>query len=163
MQTISDRRMDEREMRLLRILGLPVILGQKRIGHVERVALDEQGKQVRGVVIRRGMGPRRWVGREGVQVLGDVSLVLQQTPGRLPPDVQDAPHRVTDESGLTLGRVTDAWLRADTLDVAALEVTLGPCEDLLRGRLRIHGWAIQPAPDGTLQVVISRREWEVLT
>ena len=150
-------------MRLQRVLGLPVILGQKRIGHVERVALDEQGKQVRGVVIRHGIGPRRWACRESVQVLGDVSLVLHRTPVRMPRDTEDAPHRVTDESGLTLGRVTDAWLQADTLGVSALEVTLGPCEDLLRGRLRVHGWTIQPAPDGTLQVMISRREWEVLT
>lgn len=150
-------------MRLMRVLGLPVILGQKRIGHVERVFLDEQGRRVRGVVIRRSLGPRRWIRREGVQVLGDVSMVLAETPVRLPRDTQDVPHRVTDENGLTLGRVTDAWLQADTLAVRALEVTLGPCEDLLRGRLRVHGWAIQPAPDGTLQVMISRREWEVWT
>ena len=151
-------------MRLMRVLGLPVILGQRRVGHVERIALDPQGRQVLGIVIRRGMGPRRWAPRAGVQVLGDVSLVLSNAPEKKPPQgTEDVPHRVTDESGLTLGRVTDAWLQADTLDVTALEVTLGPLEDILRGRLRVRSWAIQPAPDGTLQVMIARQEWEVLT
>lgn len=151
------------EMRLMRVLGLPAILGERRMGHVERAALDLKGRKLRGMVIRRGLGGARWVGREDVQVLGDVSLVLQRTPGRLPRDLEAAPGRVSDESGLTLGRVTDAWLRPDTMEVTALEVTLGPLEDLRRGRLRVRDWGVQPGPDGEMQVLIGRREWEVLT
>ena len=68
------------EMRLTRVLGLPAILGERLLGHVERTAL---------------------------------------------------------------------------------EVTLGPLEDLRRGRLRVRDWAIQTASGGETQVLIERQRWEV--
>ncbi len=151
------------EVRLMRVLGLPAILGERRVGHVERTAPDVRERRLQGLVIRRGLGGARWVSREGVQVLGDVSLVLRRMPERLPKTMEAAPTRVTDENGLTLGRVTDAWIRPDTLEITALEVTLGLCEDLRHGRLRVRDWAVQPGLDGEMRVLIDRREWEVLT
>lgn len=150
------------ELRLNRVVGLPAILGEKRMGHVERTALTPQARQLQGLVIRRGLGGARWVSRENVAVLGDVSLVLKEAPGPLPRQIAAAATRVTDGSGLTLGRVTDAWIRPDTLEVTALEITLGLCEDLLRGRLRLRQWAVQPGPDGCPQILIEQRGWEVL-
>ena len=149
------------EMRLTRVLGLPAILGERLLGHVERTALDPRLRRLRGLVIRRGLGGARWVSREGVSVLGDVSVVLQSAPGRPPKDADCPLGRVTDESGLTLGRVTDAWLKPDTLEITALEVTLGPLEDLRRGRLRVRDWAIQTTSGGETQVLIERQKWEV--
>ena len=149
------------EIRLQRVLGLPVILGEKQVGCVERAALEADGRRLRGLVIRRGMGGARWVSREGVKVLGDVSVVLSAPPDRPPKEAHAPPSRVTDESGLTLGRVTDAWIDPDTMAVTAIEVTLGPVEDLRRGRLQIRRWALQKGCDGEMQVLIRRREWEV--
>ena len=149
------------EVRLTRALGLPAIWSGRLVGHVERGALSPDGRVLSGFVIRRGLGGARWVSREAVQVLGEVSVVLRDAPVRLPGSIGDTPHRVADESGLTLGRVTDAWLRPDTLTTTALEVTLGPIEDLRRGRLRVRRWALQSGSDGTL--LIGRNEWEVLT
>ena len=149
------------EMRLTRVLGLPAILGERLLARVERTALDPRLRHLRGLVIRRGLGGARWVSREGVSVLGDVSVVLQSAPVRPPKDADCPLGRVTDESGLTLGRVTDAWLRPDTLEITALEVTLGPLEDLRRGRLRVRDWAIQTASGGETQVLIERQRWEV--
>ena len=149
------------EMRLIRVLGLPAILGERQVGRVERAALDPQGRRLQGMLIRRGLGSARWVSRESVSVLGNVSVVLRSAPVRPPREGCFSPGRVTDESGLNLGRVTDAWLSPETLCVTALEVSLGPCEDLTRGRLRVRDWAVQTGPGGESQVLIGRREWEV--
>ncbi len=154
------------EVRLGRVLGLPAVLGEKMIGHVERAALDPEGRRLRGLVIRRGLGSAKWVSREGVSVLGDVSVVLRGLPERPPRNAAFSLGPVKDESGLTLGRVTDVWLGAETLDITALEVTLGPIEDLRRGRIRVREWAIQPAcrmQPGRMPILIGRQEWEVLT
>lgn len=151
------------DVRLQRIVGLPAILGEKQVGHVERAALEADGRRLRGLVIRRGMGSARWVDRKDVSVVGEVSVVLKSPPGRPPRDADTPPQRVTDESGLTLGRVTDAWLHPDTLEVTAIEVTLGPIEDLRRGRLRVHSWALQRGCDGMTRILIGRKDWEVLT
>lgn len=148
------------DVRLGRVLGLPAILGERRMGHVERTVLDRDGRQLRGLIIRRGLGSARWVSREGVGVLGDVSVILSSTPVRPPRDTDFALTTVKDESGLTLGRVTDVWLCPETMAVTALEVTLGPLEDMRTGRLRVQEWTVQTGGDGTAQVLIPRKEWQ---
>lgn len=147
------------DMRLCRVIGLPVIHGSRMVGHVERAILDRQGKQLRGLLLRHGLGSARWASREDVGVLGDVSVILGRAPIRPPRDTDYALRLVKDESGLTLGRVTDAWLSPQTLTVTALEITLGPVEDLRSGRLRIGSWTVQPGEDGEAQVLIPREEW----
>lgn len=151
------------DVRLGRVLGLPAVLGERLVGHVERAVLDREGRRLRGLVIRRGLGGAKWVSREGVGVLGDVSVILGRTPIRPPKDTDFTLRTVKDESGLTLGRVTDVWLSPETLTVTALEVTLGLMEDLRTGRLRVCEWAVQPGEDGAAQVLIPRNAWEVIS
>lgn len=151
------------DVRLGRILGLPAIHGEKLAGHVERAVLDREGRELRGLMLRRGLFGTRWIGRDGVGVLGDVSVILSRAPCRPPKDTGFSLRTVKDESGLTLGRVTDVWLSPETLAVTALEVTLGLVEELRSGRLRVQNWTVQPDDEGTAQVLIRRQEWEVLT
>lgn len=151
------------DIRLGRVLGLPAVLGERLVGHVERAVLDREGRQLRGLVIRRGLGGARWVSREDVGVLGDVSVIIGRTPVRTPRDTGFTLRTVKDESGLTLGRVTDVWLSPETLAVTALEVTLGLMEELRTGRLRVREWAVQPGEDGAAQVLIPRKAWEVIS
>lgn len=149
------------DMRLGRVLGLPAVLGERMLGHVERTVLERDGQQLRGLVIRRGLGGAKWIARENIGVLGDVSVIAVHPPVRPPKDADFELQAVRDESGLTLGRVTDAWISPDTFCVTALEVTLGWTEDLLRGRRRVLQWTVQPGnADGPL-VLIPREEWEV--
>jgi uncharacterized protein YrrD len=87
-------------------------------------------------------------------------VILTARPVRPPRDTHFALGAVQDESGLTLGRVTDLWISPGTLAITALEVTLGWTEDLRSGRRRIRQWAVRPGDDGA-QVLIPREEWEV--
>ncbi|MBQ8200236.1 MAG: hypothetical protein IJZ74_00560 [Clostridia bacterium] len=148
------------DVRLGRVLGLPAILGERMVGHVERAVFAQDGRRLRGLIIRRGLGGAKWIGRDKISVLGDVSVILTERPARPPRDADFALRTVKDESGLTLGRVTDAWISTDTLAVTALEVTLGLLEDLRTGRRIVRQWAIRPGEDGA-QVLIPREEWEV--
>lgn len=148
------------DIRMGRVLGLPVVHGERLVGHVERCVLDAAGKSLRGLVIRRGLGGAKWVGREGVGVLGDVSVILTQAPARPPRDADFSLRLVKDEGGLTLGRVTDVWLSPESLSVTALEITLGLAEELRSGRLRVCDWVVLPGEDGDAQVLIPRSEWD---
>lgn len=147
------------DVRLGRILGLPAVVGARVVGHVERAVPDQTGQHMQGLIIRRGLGGAKWVDRSQVAVLGDVSVILRQRPGRVPKGSDITLSSVKDESGLTLGRITDLWISKDALDITALEVTLGPLADLTSGRRRVHKWAVQPGEDG-MQVLIPREEWE---
>lgn len=148
------------EIRLSRVVGLPVIHGGRLLGHVEQALPDGEGKRLDGLMIRRGMRGARWASRESVGVLGEVSVILARLPGKVRKTREIAAPLVKDESGLTLGRVTDMWLDAGTLAVTALEISLGPLEDVRRGRLRVEMWSLCPGGDGAPQVVIPRRAWE---
>ena len=146
-------------MRLGRILGLPAVCGERVVGHVERAVPDETGQRLRGFIIRRGLGGARWAPSSAVCVLGDVSVILKEKPGRVPRGSDTALGAVKDEGGLTLGRVTDWWISRESFDITALEVTLGPLEDIRSGRRTVHAWAVQPGEDGAT-VLIPRSEWE---
>ena len=148
------------DIRIGHVMGLPAILAGRLVGRVERVVLEQDGHHLRGLVIRRGLGGARWASRDSVSVLGDVSVILDATPVRPPRDADFALSAVHDESGLTLGRVTDAWLCPETLSVTALEVTLGPAEDLLNGRMKVCQWTVQPGADGSAQVLLPRTVWQ---
>ncbi len=146
-------------VRLGRILGLPAVCGERVVGHVERAVPDETGQQVNGFIIRRGLGGAKWADRSAVSVLGDVSVILREKPGRVPKGSDHLLSAVKDEGGLTLGRVTDWWISRSGLAITALEVTLGPLEDVLSGRRRVLKWVVQPGDDG-MTVLIPREEWE---
>jgi uncharacterized protein YrrD len=146
-------------VRLGRILGLPAVCGGRVVGHVERAVPDENGQQVTGFIVRRGLGSAKWADRSTVTVLGDVSVILGQKPGRVPKGSDLTIAAVKDESGLALGRVTDWWISRDSLHITALEITLGPVEDMLSGRRKVTQWAVQPGEDGAT-VLIPREEWE---
>ena len=150
------------DVRLGRILGLPCVWGEKVVGHVERAIPDETGQQVEGFILRRGLGSAKWADRSTVAVLGDVSLILKEKPGRLPKGREASLGPVKDESGLTLGRVTDWWISREDLGITGLEITLGLMEDLMRGRQRVNRWTVQTQEDG-LQVFLPREEWEKTT
>lgn len=148
------------EIRLSRVVGLPVIHGGRLLGHVEQALPDGEGKRLDGLVIRRGLRGARWASRESVGVLGEVSVILACPPGKTRKAGESSASLVKDESGLTLGRVTDMWLDAGNLTVTALEISLGPLEDVRRGRLRVNAWTLCPGGDGAPQVVIPRQAWE---
>lgn len=147
------------DVRLGRLVGLPAVCGEKVVGHVERAIPDVGDGRLRGLVIRRGLGSAKWADRSAIAVLGDVSVILDARPVRVPRGGSAAWGTVKDESGLTLGRVTDLWVNPETFAITAMEITLGWVEALRGGRLIIRRWTIQPGR-AEAQVLIPRDEWE---
>lgn len=147
------------DMRLGRILGLPAVVNARIVGHVERAVPDPTGHHLQGFIIRRGLGGAKWADRSMVSVLGEVSVILREKPGRVPRGSAHLLPAVKDEGGLTLGRITDWWISRDSLDITGIEITLGPLADLTTGRCLVRKWAVQPAEDG-MQLLIPRAEWE---
>lgn len=147
------------DVRLGRLVGLPAVCGEKVVGHVERAIPDVGDGMLRGLVIRRGLGSAKWADRSAIAVLGDVSVILDARPGRVPRGGSAAWGTVKDEDGLTLGRVTDLWVDPETFAITAMEITLGWMEELRGGRRIIRRWTIRPGRTEA-QVLIPRDEWE---
>ena len=104
-------------------------------GRVEQAVLTPDGRRLRGLVLRQGMGGARWAAEEDVLILGEVSVILRTRPGRVPAGADFSLSAVKDSGGMQLGWVTDVFLDPLTRWVTALEIDLGPAETLRTGRL----------------------------
>lgn len=126
------------------MIGLPVILEGKAAGRVMRGVLSDDGRSLRGIVMRGGLAGARWLPRDQIDLIGKVSLIARGKPRRLPKDADYRLFRVTDSEGERLGIVTDALLHEETLRVAALEISAGPIDDLTDGRWYATAYSVQP-------------------
>lgn len=132
---------------LTRVLGLPAVLRGRSQGHVERAVLENDGHALRGLIVRRGFGGAKWVARDSIALLGDVSVILRACPTHLPRKTDFRLRTVKDTRGLTLGCVTDVLISADNLLVSELEVSLGLIDDFRDGRRRIRHFSASPDGD----------------
>ncbi len=124
--------------------GLPVILNGRSIGSVMRGVLAEDGRSLRGIVVRGGLRGARWVPREQIELVGKISVIANGKASRVPRDAGYRLFRVSDGEGLRLGIVTDVLLHEETLRVAALEISCGPLDDLIDGRWYATAYHVQP-------------------
>lgn len=133
------------EVRRGRLLGLPCVLGGRDVGRVERCLLAQDGHRLTGLLLRRGLSPARFVPAENVALVGDVSVILRSAPLRTRREADFPLSTVKDSTGLTLGYVTDLWIRPDSLNVTAIEITLGPIDEWRHGRRRVDTWTVNHA------------------
>ena len=141
-------------IRLGSVVGLPAALEGRMVGRVEQAVLTPDGHALRGLVLRHGLGGARWVDASAIDVLGEVSVILGRKPQRLPPDADFILTSVKDTGGLNLGRVTDAYVNPATMQVTALEVSLGLVEELTLGRMLARSFVVRPTPEEPGQVLI---------
>lgn len=131
-------------IRLGSLIGLPAVLEGRIVGRVEQALLTGDGAGLRGLALRRGLGSARFAPAGDLAAVGSVSVILRRAPVRMPRESPFCFAGVKDTAGLQLGRVTDVYLRADSLKVAALEVSLGPLEDVQRGRMLARHFSVDP-------------------
>lgn len=120
---------------LNRLVGLPVVLNGRRIGQIERAFLNKSGKMLGGIVVRNGIRGAKWLSHAHVLALGGVCVLAKDEPEKVPKDARFTLSRVQDTSGLRLGVVTDALIDTDSMQVMALEISSGPVDDFMHGRL----------------------------
>ncbi len=130
--------------RLNRLIGLPVICGEKKIGRVSAAMLARNGASLSGILVQSGLKSARWIPAESIVVIGDVSILVRKSSGEKQKDPSFKLGKVCDTSGMRLGSVTDVRLDERTLAVDALEITLGPLDDLFTGRRWVRSFTIHP-------------------
>jgi len=144
------------------MIGMPVVMNGKPAGSVLRGVLTEDGRSLRGIVMRGGLKGARWVPREQITLIGHLSIIGEGDSRRLPKDADYHLFRVSDAEGARLGIVTDALLHEETMRVAALEISAGPVDDLTEGRWYATAFTVRPI-GGTGHVTIQTEAEEVKT
>ena len=132
---------------LKKMIGLPVILNGRTAGSVLRGVLTEDGRGLKGIVLRCGLRGTRWLPRDQIQLVGQLSVIASGKARRVPKEADFRLFRVTSPEGARLGVVTDALLKEETLRVSALEISGGPLDDLLDGRWYATSFHVQASGD----------------
>ncbi len=127
-----------------RLIGLPVICGEKKLGRVSAVLLTKGGDRLAGLMVQGGMRSAKWVPAESILCLGTISILVGSGGGKKQEAQPFRLGRVSDTGGMRLGCVTDARLNELTMDVDALEITFGPLDDLFVGRRWVRSFTIHP-------------------
>ena len=129
---------------LKKMIGLPVMIGGRPAGCVLRGVLTDDGRSLRGLVVRGGLKGARWLPRDQIELVGQLSVIAQGKARRLPKEANYRLFRVSDPEGTRLGGVTDALMHEETLRVAALEISAGPLDDLMDGRWYATAFTVRP-------------------
>lgn len=131
-----------------------MVLAGRMVGRVEQAVLTGDGKRLRGIVVRQGLGAAKWVDVAKIRLIGQVSVIVDAKPTRLPDGVDFTLTTVKDTGGMSLGRVTDVYLAQETLETVAVELSLGLFERLSCGRMIARTFAHCPAPGDPGQILI---------
>lgn len=116
---------------LNRLIGMPVVWEDRRLGYVERGVTDAAARCLRGVVIRRGIGAAKWIPSRAMKLVGLRCILLRSGPQPMPEDQKSMPGQVCLTTGERLGQVTDGLLNGSTFRMLALEVSPGPLYRLM--------------------------------
>ena len=137
---------------LQRMIGMPVILQDCRIGFVEHARIDPSLHYLEGVVVRKGLGSARWLDGSRILLAGKNCLLADGRPSRLP-RMEDAPARqVYLATGEYAGMVSDVMLNGETLFSSALEISQRPSSRLMGRCMYAPGYAAG-SPDGRVTAV----------
>ena len=118
-------------MSLRRMVGMPVVWQNRQVGCVEHALADPKAQELRGVVIRKGIGSAKWCPAESIERIDEECVVVARPPVRHQPQAVPSSGRAHMVNGQWIGEVTDAILRPGTLALAAVEVSPGPVHRLM--------------------------------
>lgn len=123
------------------MIGLPVLLEGKPIGHVVDVELDEALTQMTAVLSDGGFWGTRRIAQDRIQLLGEVSVMVDGRGERARPSAAKL-RRALLTDGRRVGAVTGVLLNERTGKVEAVELTKGYLDDMVSGRRWIFGYAV---------------------
>lgn len=111
---------------LQKMVGLPVIWQDRQMGYVERAVPNASAKRLGGIVVRRGLGAAKWLSPNGIAMVGEQCVLINQKPGHMPDGKECTLARAYLTTGECIGEVTDAVIEGGTLGLVALEISGGP-------------------------------------
>ena len=147
-------------MRKIRVLiGMPVVVNNRRIGRVVQAELSEDLRQLDGLWIDAGLRGTRYLPSDSLEMLGQVAVMADDAGRRR--RCKSAPlfRRAVGTDGRRLGAITGAEIDELSFRVEALELSRGLWDDLLCGRARIRNFTLN-RENGSVVIDLTETEKE---
>lgn len=131
--------------RIRTLIGLPVIMNEKRIGRVIRCQLSQDLTRLEGIWIAAVFFGARFIPCEDLCVIGQVSIVSDSHGQRRKPCNASLFRRAIGTDGSRIGAITGAEIDELSFRVDALELSRGIWDDLLGGRILVKTFTLNQA------------------
>jgi len=112
-------------VRVRTFTNTPVIIGEKQLGLLQRICLDDEQKQVSSLIVACGLTGKRMVPAAGILQLGSSFIFVDQALRYTRALDQRDCLFARDAAGLLVGRISDAAIDVSCLRVIALELSTG--------------------------------------
>lgn len=133
-------------MRTIRsLIGLPVVVNNRKLGRVIQAGLSDDLKQLDGLWIDSVLLGTRFISSDSIETLGQVSVIADSPGIRKRCKAHSLLQRAVGTDGSRLGAVTGAEIDDLSFQVVALELSCGLWDDLLNGRRRIRHFSLNRA------------------
>lgn len=132
-------------MRKIRsLIGMPVVVSNRRIGRVIQTELTEDLSQLRGLWIDAGLRGTRFISSERLALLGQVAIMADDSGERDRCRATPLFRRAIGTDGSRLGAITGAEIDELSFRIESLELSRGIWDDLLYGREHIRHFTLNP-------------------
>lgn len=130
-------------MRTLRaLIGLPVIVHNRRIGRVVQTELSDDLKQFAGIWINAGFFGARFISADSIGTIGQIAIMADDSGKRKRCKSHSLFRRAIGTDGSRIGAITGAIIDELSFRIEALELSCGIWDDLLNGRKHIHEFTV---------------------
>jgi len=145
-------------MRKIRVLiGMPVVVKNRRIGRVVQAELSDDLTRLNGLWIDAGLHGTRFIPSESLGILGQVAVMADDSGKRGHCKAKPLFRRAVATDGRRLGAITGAEIDELSFCVAFLELSFSLWDDLLSGRRRVSRFTLN-RENG--DVIIDAAEYE---
>lgn len=150
-------------MRKLRtLIGMPVVVQNRRVGRVVQAALSEDLTSLDGLWVDEGLRGTRLIPSESLEMLGRIAVVADEPGKRKKGRAGGLFFRAVGTDGSRLGAITGAEIDELSFAVCALELSMGFWDDLLFGRARVRRFTLnRESGDVLVDVAETEREGEI--
>ena len=133
------------------LIGLPVVMNEKKIGRVIRCQLSDDLTHLEGIWIAALFFGARFIPSEELGVIGKVSIASDSRGQRKKSSDRALFRRAVATDGRRLGAITGAEIDELSFRIVSLELSKSIWDDLLRGRIMIDAFTLNR---GTGDVII---------
>ena len=128
--------------KLRALIGLPVIVNEKKIGRVIRCQLSGDFSYMEGVWIAAVFFGARFIPSDELSVLGQVSVTADSCGYRKRCRDCSVFRRAVTTGGSRIGAITDAVIDELSFRVDSLELSRSVWDDLFHGRSRVKTFTL---------------------
>ena len=140
-------------MRKLRnLIGLPVVVGGKKIGRLVQAELLDDLSELSGIWVDSALLGTRRIPAENLEMIGRKAVIADSKGMRRRCKAAFPIYRAVSTDGRRLGAITGAEIDEISFLVQALELSSGVWDDLYLGRRRIDSYRVnQPEQEVIVQ------------